>query len=256
MLKAVYNFDPKNAIHSLDTQGDSPPFPYPSGTMSSVTDMSTLERLSMTSSLSKPNMMIQFSSVKGRNSQSVVGLQGRDIGSTPKVTGSLLMTGTLKPFSGPTHTIRPNSASTTGTFPQNSPPVLTTCVLCNTRQLHANLSPSMGTLLLLTPMNLLISPIATSALTDPLSKATNCPKIDPKGEGIRKEGQHPPVANTIRKRAAPTTHANSNMSARDAEEITHDTSAQLRATKWFRVGEAVDRSLEGTHPQFLRFAFG
>src|SRR5258705_1102758 len=36
-----------------------------------------------------------------------------------------LTTGTAKPFSGPTHTVRPNSASTTGTSPQNSPPVLT-----------------------------------------------------------------------------------------------------------------------------------
>ncbi len=29
MLKAVYNFNPKNAVHSLDAQGDCPPFPYP-----------------------------------------------------------------------------------------------------------------------------------------------------------------------------------------------------------------------------------
>ncbi len=29
MLKAVYNFDPKNAVCSLDAQGDCPPFPYP-----------------------------------------------------------------------------------------------------------------------------------------------------------------------------------------------------------------------------------
>src|SRR5258708_8761013 len=29
MLKAVYNFDPKNAVRSLDAQGDCPPFPYP-----------------------------------------------------------------------------------------------------------------------------------------------------------------------------------------------------------------------------------
>ena len=29
MLKAIYNFDPKNAIHSLDAQGNCPPFPYP-----------------------------------------------------------------------------------------------------------------------------------------------------------------------------------------------------------------------------------
>src|SRR5258708_5227733 len=29
MLKAIYNFDPKNAVRSLDAQGDCPPFPYP-----------------------------------------------------------------------------------------------------------------------------------------------------------------------------------------------------------------------------------
>ena len=29
MLKAVYNFNPKNAICSLDAQGDCPAFPYP-----------------------------------------------------------------------------------------------------------------------------------------------------------------------------------------------------------------------------------
>src|SRR5258708_7972403 len=29
MVKAVYNFNPKNAVGSRDDQGDCPPFPYP-----------------------------------------------------------------------------------------------------------------------------------------------------------------------------------------------------------------------------------
>ena len=63
------------------------------------------------------------------------------------------------------------------------------------------------------------------------------------------------MVSTIRKRGAPTTHANSAMSAAGVEEITHNTDALLRPSKQFQVGQGIDRSVDGARPHFLRFAF-
>src|SRR5258708_7369360 len=111
MLKAVYNFNPKNTVHGLNAQGDCPPFPYP-----------LWHNILCNCHIDFGAIIEDFQSIQAQYDDSIQLGEGEELTvhhgatgsdrSAPKVTGSLPLVGTVMPSSGPTHTTELSSPQT------------------------------------------------------------------------------------------------------------------------------------------------